>query len=96
MTEKIDMRGKRPVIKKLKIEDKKFIKRYEEWCESQGWQRGTGVNSCKGCYHHTSDGCDYYLDTKRRRPCPPWDCTEYVKGRRITTSDRQQTEGELF
>ena len=78
------------------FENKKFVKKYEKWCKSQGWKKGTGVKDCTGCKYKSSEGCEYYLDTQKRRPCPPWDCTAYEKGRRLCVFGKDRREEELF
>lgn len=47
-----------------------------------GWNRGSGRNDCTGCVYETDGLCMYIADEHKRRPCPPWDCTEYKSGRR--------------
>lgn len=40
-----------------------------------------GAHSCK--YWAKGAGCcDYILITGKKRPCPPWNCTVYEKGKR--------------
>lgn len=70
-------------IKQYKIKNLKRLERYLEWCRSQGWVPGTGIEceAKNGCQYETDGQCLYVVDCRKRRPCPPWDCTCYSKGK---------------
>ena len=85
---------KKTITKKYKIQDQEELDKYLKWCRSKGWKPGTGVECTITCKHrcehnsHSDHSCNYLLDTGHRRPCPPWDCTEYEKGLRRKPNDR--------
>lgn len=46
-------------------------------------------------WHNGTACCDYIVQTGHRRPCPPHSCTEYIKGRRKRSCEREDKD-DLF
>lgn len=70
-------------IKFYQIKNLKRLGRYLQWCLDNGWKPGGGVK-CQdhiGCQYESDGICMFAVDEKRRRPCPPWDCTCYKVGK---------------
>ena len=81
------------IKRKYKFDNDAELLKYHQWCREQGWQPGTGRPCDKTCKYRLSHNntvdriCNYLTDNGKRRPCPPWDCTAYEKGKRRRTFD---------